>query len=89
MLLALLSAATIGVAAFMIYYLRGVPEGPSCPRCGTIVDAIDAMPASRFGPLDRLTDAGRCGGCGWTGRYRPGPRPELVRTNARDWEDRT
>lgn len=82
MLVGIFALVTLVATGLLVYYLWRVPAGPTCPRCGGLVrrlrDPVRGRP--KFFLLLRWTDAGRCPGCGWRGRLRRGPGPELAGT---------
>ncbi len=78
---------TLVVTAMVAYYLWRVPEGPSCPRCGSATRGVDHVSMGRWtGWLDRWTAERACPVCGWSGRQRLGARPESVQHEARPRE---
>ncbi len=80
MLLSLAVALTL-LAMIFLLVLRSLPDGRSCPACGST-----PLRRSTFGPpggvrrraLAGLVDRGHCAGCGWRGPVRRGPHAQRV-----------
>jgi hypothetical protein len=78
-----LSLITLLSIAFAAYHLLRVPNGPACPRCGTLTEPVGAS-VGDSGFLSRFrTEEANCPSCGWSGRMRRAPRPEVVRASER------
>jgi hypothetical protein len=86
--LGLVAGITLVVTALLVVYLRRIPDGLLCPRCGTPVqrDVAPAEPrsAARGGLLDRWLDRAQCVSCPWRGRVRGGTRLQAVRVELRN-----
>jgi hypothetical protein len=86
--LGLVAGITLIVTALLVVYLRRIPEGLLCPRCGGPVqrDAAPAEPrsAARGGLLDRWLGRAECLACPWRGRVRGAAQPQAVRVDLRN-----
>ncbi|HEX6940924.1 MAG TPA: hypothetical protein VF158_16015 [Longimicrobiales bacterium] len=77
MLSTIFALITLAVAVLLACYVRWVPEGPSCPRCGAVTEA--GAPASGVAAwLDRWAAVRACAACGWSGRQRSGGARRVV-----------
>lgn len=80
MLLIIIAATTLFVTALLAIFLRRVPDGADCPRCGAATLRLIAGEESRGGNLlDRWTEARSCPACSWSGRARFAGEPQAVR----------
>lgn len=82
MLVGMFALVTLVATGLLVYYLWRVPVGPACPRCGGLVRRLREPVRRRWAwsPLRWWTDVARCPSCGWGGRLRRGPGPELAET---------
>jgi hypothetical protein len=79
-ILGILTLVSLAIAA---YQLLRAPQGPACPRCGMLTDTSDVT-THNVNVLTRFrTQAASCSSCGWSGRQRRAPRPQLAREPAR------
>jgi hypothetical protein len=85
MVLYVVSLITLASIAFAAYHLVRVPLGPACPRCGTLTEPSDDAAHHYFHFTTRFrSEEANCPGCGWNGRLRRAPRPQLVRVTLRE-----
>lgn len=80
MLFMVLGLVTILTMSLLTLYLRWIPEGQGCPRCGAVTVGERSAEDLVGRGLERWVVNRTCPACGWSGRLRRGPEPELVRT---------
>lgn len=81
MLLMSLAVITLCVTALLALYLRMVPEGPACPRCGAATRHATSVAGEVAPPIalfNRWTVARSCTRCAWSGRLRRGAEPRSI-----------